>query len=68
MGVEPLYSQHPHHARSTEGRFLNDEDEREARRVCVLGDNVRKQLFGERPSVLGAQDRPSTACRSASSG
>ena len=54
IGVEPLYAS----VRTmpiAEGRFHNDEEEREARRVCVLGDNVRKQLFGERPSVLGAK-------------
>ena len=28
---------------------------RTARRVCVIGDNVRKQLFGTRPDAPGAQ-------------
>jgi len=53
-GVEPLYSR----IRTipiAEGRFLNERDERDARRVCVLGDNVRKQLFGERRGLVGAQ-------------
>ena len=54
IGVEPLYAQ-MRTMPIAEGRFHNDEEEREARRVCVLGDNVRKQLFGERPSVLGAK-------------
>ena len=27
----------------------------EARRVCILGDNVRRQLFGERQNLLGSQ-------------
>jgi putative ABC transport system permease protein len=53
-GVEPLFSK----IRSipvAQGRFLNEADSREARRVAVLGDNVRKQLFGERPGALGAE-------------
>ena len=53
-GVEPLYSK----IRTIpidKGRFLNTGDEAESRRVCVLGDKVRKQLFGERPVALGAQ-------------
>jgi putative ABC transport system permease protein len=37
-----------------EGRWFREADEREARRVCVIGDNVRKQLFGSRPAVVGA--------------
>ena len=47
MGVEPLYSK----IRSIpveRGRFLAEEDTVRSRRVAVLGDNVRKQLFGER--------------------
>jgi len=53
MGVEPLYSQ----IRSIpvdRGRFLVDQDDDAAARVAVLGDNVRKQLFGERPVAPGA--------------
>jgi putative ABC transport system permease protein len=53
-GVEPLYAR----IRTipvTHGRFLNDQDMTEARRVCVLGSNVRKQLFGARPGAIGAQ-------------
>jgi putative ABC transport system permease protein len=53
MGVEPLYSQ----IRSIpvdRGRFLTEEDGTGAARVAVLGDNVRKQLFGERPIRPGA--------------
>ncbi|HWQ52041.1 MAG TPA: ABC transporter permease [Bryobacteraceae bacterium] len=53
-GVEPLYSQ----IRTipvAEGRFLVEEDSREGRRSAVLGDNVRKQLFGERPGALASQ-------------
>ncbi|MFB3826364.1 MAG: ABC transporter permease [Bryobacteraceae bacterium] len=54
FGVEPVYAR----IRTTpigEGRFVNDEEEREARRVCVIGNNVRKQLFAARPGVLGSQ-------------
>lgn len=54
MGVEPRYSA----IRTTpisDGRFLVDADEREAARVCVIGHNVRKQLFADRPGVLGAR-------------
>ena len=53
MGVEPLYAK----IRSIpvdRGRFLADEDDINAARVAVLGDNVRKQLFGERLVQPGA--------------
>ncbi|HJT87054.1 MAG TPA: ABC transporter permease [Bryobacteraceae bacterium] len=52
MGVEALYAQ----IRTIpvdRGRFLADRDDAEAARVAVLGDNVRKQLFGERPVAPG---------------
>jgi len=54
MGVEPLYTA----IRTTPieaGRFLNEQEEAEGARVCVIGANVRKQLFGARPGVLGSQ-------------
>jgi putative ABC transport system permease protein len=35
------------------GRFLLDSEEAAAERVAVLGDNVRKQLFGEHPAGPG---------------
>src|SRR5580658_712874 len=53
-GVEPLYSK----IRTipiAQGRFLIDPDETNAERVAVLGDNVRKQLFGTRNTAPGAQ-------------
>ena len=53
-GVEPLYSK----IRTipiAHGRFLTDSDETDADRVAVLGDNVRKQLFGERPAAPGTR-------------
>jgi putative ABC transport system permease protein len=51
-GVEPLYSK----IRTipiAHGRFLIDPDETDAARVAVLGDNVRKQLFGARNTAVG---------------
>jgi putative ABC transport system permease protein len=53
-GVEPLYSR----IRTipiAQGRFIGEPDEHDALRVAVLGDNVRKQLFGDRTNALGAQ-------------
>jgi putative ABC transport system permease protein len=53
-GVEPQYSK----IRTipiARGRFLIDPDETDSARVAVLGDNVRKQLFGERTVAPGAQ-------------
>ncbi len=34
-----------------EGRYLNWDDEREARRVAFLGSDAKKQLFGSRPAL-----------------
>lgn len=34
-----------------EGRLLNEADFREARAVCVIGDEVKKQLFADRRTV-----------------
>jgi putative ABC transport system permease protein len=53
-GVEPLYSQ----IRTIpvdRGRFLTGRENDEAERVAVIGDNVRKQLFGDRPVAAGDQ-------------
>jgi putative ABC transport system permease protein len=33
------------------GRFLNERDQTERRRVCVLGSRVRKEAFGDRPAI-----------------
>ncbi|MBI4909474.1 MAG: ABC transporter permease [Acidobacteria bacterium] len=55
-GVEAIYPQ----IRTipiAHGRFFSERDEQDERRVAVLGDSVRKQLFGERPEVLGAEVR-----------
>ncbi len=35
------------------GRSISAEDNREGRRLCVLGSSVREQLFGVRGDVLG---------------
>jgi putative ABC transport system permease protein len=52
FGVEPLYAQ----IRTTpigSGRFLVEHENTGAERVAVLGDNVRQQLFGDRPVSPG---------------
>lgn len=52
IGVEPLYAQ----IRTTpigSGRFIIERENTNAERVAVLGDNVRQQLFGERPVAPG---------------
>jgi putative ABC transport system permease protein len=53
MGVEAMYSK-IRNVPVDRGRFLAEEDDTSAARVAVLGDNVRKQLFGERPVEPGA--------------
>ena len=35
------------------GRFLTKEDEEEHAQVCVLGDGVRRDLFGQEPALGG---------------
>lgn len=55
-GVEPLYSR----IRTipiAQGRFLHEGDNAEGRRVCILGDDVRKQLFADRGGVLDSELR-----------
>jgi putative ABC transport system permease protein len=47
LGVEPLYSK-IRNIPVDRGRFLIEEDNLNAARVAVLGDTVRKQLFGQR--------------------
>ena len=51
-GVEPEFN----HLRTIpigEGRFVSPEDERTAARVCIIGEDVKKQLFGNRLNMLG---------------
>jgi len=38
----------------SEGRLITDEDEAEARRVVILGDAARQQLFSGQPAVGGS--------------
>ncbi len=54
-GVAPVYQEirSMHLAR---GRRMNDQDQGEARCVCIIGEQVRKQLFADR-QALGAQVR-----------
>jgi len=52
MGVEPLYSE-IRNIPVDRGRFLVDRDNAAVERVAVVGDNVRKQLFGDRPVAPG---------------
>ena len=51
-GVEPEFNQ----LRTIpigEGRFISPEDERTAARVCIIGEDVKKQLFGNRLNMPG---------------
>ena len=52
LGVEPDYSE-IRNIPVDRGRFLAEKDDREAARVAIIGDNVRKQLFGDRPVAPG---------------
>lgn len=54
-GVAPVY-QFIRSMNLAQGRHINDEDERNSRRVCIVGDDVRKQLFADR-QIIGAQVR-----------
>jgi putative ABC transport system permease protein len=56
LGVEPVYSE-VRTVPVSEGHFLTAAEDADARRVCVLGDNVRRQLFGERQGMLGTEVR-----------
>ncbi|RMG43980.1 MAG: hypothetical protein D6723_20000, partial [Acidobacteria bacterium] len=49
-GVAPIY-QEIRSMKLAGGRFMNRADFREARTVCVIGDEVRKQLFADRQAV-----------------
>lgn len=45
LGTTPQY-QHVTNFYPKEGRFLNNEDEKFFRRVCVLGVSIKRELFG----------------------
>jgi len=53
MGVESAYSK-IRNIPVDRGRFLAPEDDDQAARTAVVGDNVRKQLFGDRSLEPGA--------------
>jgi putative ABC transport system permease protein len=36
------------------GRFFTEKEEKDGERVCVIGLDVKKQLFAARPNVIGA--------------
>jgi len=61
-GIAPVYQR----IRSMDlgaGRPIGDDDYYEGRRVCILGEEVRKQLFDDRPAVgatVRIQDIPFT--------
>jgi putative ABC transport system permease protein len=38
-----------------DGRFFSEQDEKNGQRVCVIGVDVKKQLFGTRPDVVGRE-------------
>ncbi len=38
-----------------DGRFFSEQDEKNGERVCVIGIDVKKQLFGNRNDVAGRQ-------------
>jgi putative ABC transport system permease protein len=52
IGVESLYAK-VRNIPIASGRFISDQDNSAAARVAVLGDTVRKQLFGARQAILG---------------
>jgi putative ABC transport system permease protein len=54
-GVMPVY-QEIRSMKLSGGRLINDTDESEGRRVCVIGSDVRKQLFADRQAI-GAEIR-----------
>jgi putative ABC transport system permease protein len=54
-GVAPVY-QEIRSLRLSAGRRINDLDAAEARTVCIIGDEVKKQLFADRPAI-GAEIR-----------
>jgi putative ABC transport system permease protein len=38
-----------------QGRFFDEREANSGERVCVIGQEVKKQLFGTRPGVVGSQ-------------
>ena len=53
MGFSPDYNRiNP--SRILQGRFINDIDEREYRKVCVIGKRVVNDLYGPNEEVIGS--------------
>lgn len=52
-GIYPLYSDMRNVIPAPGGRFINDLDLRERRRVAVLGDEVKRLVFGEETDAVG---------------
>jgi putative ABC transport system permease protein len=50
-GVEPSYGELRNQIPQPGGRFLNEIDEREKRRVAFLGDGIKQELFGDEEAV-----------------
>jgi putative ABC transport system permease protein len=51
-GVEPVFSS-MRTVPVSAGRFISEQDMKDAARVCVIGKKVREQLFGKRTQVVG---------------
>lgn len=50
-GVVPVYAEMRNIIPAAGGRFLNDQDVADRRRVAMLGDELARQLFGDTPPV-----------------
>ena len=50
-GVYPIYGDMRNIIPEAGGRFINDPDLRDRKRVAVIGDEVKRQLFGESEAV-----------------
>ncbi|MGN0187215.1 MAG: ABC transporter permease [Paludibacteraceae bacterium] len=53
MGFEPDYN-HINPSRMLQGRFINDIDIRECRKVCVIGKRVANDLYAPDESIVGS--------------
>jgi putative ABC transport system permease protein len=53
-GVEPDFNK-LRTVTVAEGRWFTDQDNKDGRRVAVIGQKVKKQLFGSRTDILGRQ-------------
>jgi putative ABC transport system permease protein len=50
-GVEPEYGELRNQIPEPGGRFLNERDEAEKRRVAFLGDGIKRELFGDQDAI-----------------